>query len=120
MAKERNIVVCIILTIVTCGIYSYVWMAQLNDEVREENNDAAAITGGMVVLLSIITCGIYMIYWFYKMGERTKAVGDNAGITIEDRSVIYLILSILGFAIINLCIIQSDLNNVAKSRMLMK
>ncbi len=122
MAKERNIVVCIILTIVTCGIYSLVWMAQMNDEARAEANDSEGTTGGMVVLFTIITCGIYQIYWFYKMGARMKNAGDNNNVAIEDRSTIYLVLGIAGFLVtgityfVNMCLIQSDLNNLANSK----
>lgn len=32
MVKERNIAVCVILTIITCGIYGLVWIASINDE----------------------------------------------------------------------------------------
>ncbi len=121
MAKERNIVVCIILTIVTCGIYGLVWMAQMNDEARAEANDSEGTTGGMVVLLSIVTCGIYQIYWFYKMGARMKAAGDNNNVAIEDRSTIYLILCIASYFVgittyVNMCLVQSDLNNIANSK----
>lgn len=33
MIRERNIVLSIILSIVTCGIYGIVWFIQLTDEV---------------------------------------------------------------------------------------
>ena len=58
----------------------------------------------------------YQYYWFFKMGARMKAAGDNNNVAIEDRGVIYLILSILGLGIVNMCLIQSDLNNLANSK----
>ena len=32
--KQRNIVVCILLSLVTCGIYGIYWMIVLNDETN--------------------------------------------------------------------------------------
>ena len=32
MGKERSIVLCIIFTIITCGIYGIYWMIVLNDD----------------------------------------------------------------------------------------
>ena len=29
MVKERNVVVCILLTIITCGIYGIIWFVSL-------------------------------------------------------------------------------------------
>ncbi|MEG1477520.1 MAG: DUF4234 domain-containing protein, partial [Oscillospiraceae bacterium] len=56
--RNRNIALCIVLSIVTCGIYDLYWWACLADE----GNIGAGVPGTSgigVVLLSFITCGIY-------------------------------------------------------------
>lgn len=115
MAKERNIVLCIIFSIITCGIYGLYWLAKLNDEAKDSANDTSGFSGGVVVLLSIVTCGIYQYYWFFKIGKIMNTAGDCKGVSIEDRSITYLIVGILGFGIVNYCLIQNDLNNIARS-----
>lgn len=35
--KNRNIALCIILTLVTCGIYSLFWNVNLNNDFAEHN-----------------------------------------------------------------------------------
>ena len=45
-----------------------------------------------------------------------KTAGDNSGVQIEDRSVIYLILAIFELSIVNYCLIQNDLNMIANSK----
>ncbi|MCI1269341.1 MAG: DUF4234 domain-containing protein [Ruminococcus sp.] len=116
MVKERNIAVCVILTIITCGIYGLVWIASINDEARNVSGTTKGFSGGLVILLSIVTCGLFMIYWGYIMGGIMKTAGDNSGVQIEDRSVIYLILAIFELSIVNYCLIQNDLNMIANSK----
>lgn len=112
MIKQRNIVVCIILSIITCGIYGLYWLCKLNDEMNTAVNEPNPTSGGMVILFTIITCGIYGWFWLYKMGEKVdKLKGETNGST----AIIYLILGIFGLAIVDYCLIQSELNNVANA-----
>ena len=112
MVKQRNIAVCIILTIITCGIYGIIWFISLTDDTRLVSGDNR-LSGGKAFLLTIITCGIYSIYWAYQMGKALNQARVNRGLTPEDNSVLYLILSIFGLGIINYCLMQSELNNYA-------
>ena len=60
---ERSIPLCILFTIITCGIYGIYWMIVLNDEINPLAGEPQATSGGMVLLLSFVTCGIYGLYW---------------------------------------------------------
>ncbi len=103
---NKNIVVCILLSIVTCGIYGIYWMACINNAARAATPaewDKGFLT---VFLLSIITCGIYMVYWYYKMGKCFALV------TGTDNSILYLVLSLIGFAFINIIIMQDQINKM--------
>ena len=91
MIKERDIVVSILLSIVTCGIYGIYWFITLTDDAARKADDAS-LSGVKAFLFTIITCGIYGIYWYYKMGKTLKAAGDKNGVAIEDNSILYLIL----------------------------
>ncbi len=102
---NKNIAVCVILSIVTCGIYGLYWMYTLNEAACLVNPAEWNTPGGMVIVLSIVTCGIYGIYWNYKMGK-TFAVIPGA----SDNSLLYILLSIFGLGIVNFCIMQSDVN----------
>ena len=55
--RERNIALCIIFTLLTCGIYGIYWMIVLNDEMLDALGENGT-SGGMVFLFSLITCGI--------------------------------------------------------------
>ena len=58
MIKRKNIAVCILLTIFTCGIYGLFWIYSLTESVNLALNERNGTSGGMVVLLTIITCGV--------------------------------------------------------------
>ena len=75
--KNRNIVVGIILSIVTCGIYGLIWMSQMQNDMNIVANDGDTTSGGTVVLLSILTCNIYGIIWVYKTAQRLYAASQK-------------------------------------------
>lgn len=109
VVPNRSVVTSILLTIVTCGIYGIYWMVTLQDDSNLicDDNKTSGIT---VVLLTLVTCGIYGWVWYYKMGQRLAQAGQKYGIQIADNSVVYLIVGLLGFGIVDYCLMQSDLN----------
>ena len=104
----RNIVVCVLLSIITCGIYGLYWMYTLNEYARAVAPNEWRTSGLTVILLSIITCGIYGLYWNYKMGKAYMTV--NGG---NDNSLLFILLSLFGFSIVNWAIMQNDINHAA-------
>ena len=59
LGKTRGTGVCILLAIVTLGIYSIVWFYKTHDEMKRHSNNG--IGGGIALLLSIFV-GIAMPY----------------------------------------------------------
>lgn len=105
--KERNIVVAILLSLITCGIYGIYWVIMLAREavsVKDANDNA---------LLEIILMLFFPFLGFF-LAEKKFAEGCAAkGIVKSDNSIIYLILGLVGFGIINYCMMQNDLNKIA-------
>lgn len=113
MIQKREIVTAILLSLVTCGIYGIYWFVVMTDDANKVNNENGT-SGGMALLFTLLTCGLYSIYWNYKMGQRLYEAGQKQGKNINDNSILYLVLSLLGLGIVNYCLIQSDLNNFAE------
>lgn len=109
MKNQRNIAVCIILTLVTCGIYGIYWFIVLTDDVNESAGHFHT-SGVVCFLLGIITCGIYTIYWAYKMGEGVDIIKTRSGRNSSNTGIVYILLSIFGFGIITYALIQDTLN----------
>ncbi len=113
---NRNIAMCIILSIVTCGIYTIYWayiMARdVNLIMKKYGNESQQTSAGLVILFSILTCGIYQLYWLYQCGKRLSRLQFNNGYKVVDDSVIMLVLSIFGLSIVSYCILQSAVNDI--------
>lgn len=112
MIKQRNIAVCIILSIVTCGIYGLYWFVCLTDDVNTAAEEQGT-TGAVALLLSIVTCGIYGLYWAYKMGEKVDLIKSRNGMQTSNSGIMYLILNFIGLSIVTWALIQNELNQVA-------
>ncbi len=113
MLAERNIVLAIILSLVTCGIYSIYWFVVMTDEANTVSGEQGT-SGIMAFLFTLITCGIYGFFWYYKMGQKLHVAGQRAGKEIADNGILYIILGLFGLGIVNYALIQNDLNKFAK------
>ena len=110
--QERNIVVSIILSIVTCGIYGLYWFVCLTNDVNTVSEEQRT-SGGMALIFTIITCGIYGLYWAYKCGEKIDIAKQKRGIPTSNSGVLYLILFIFG-GVISYALIQNELNVLSR------
>ena len=106
---QRSVPLCIVLTIITCGIYGLYWMVCLTDDSTEVTG-MGRTSGGMALVFTLITCGIYAIYWAYKMGEKLDMARAQRGVPTGSLSIVYLVLSLFGLSIITFALIQSELN----------
>ena len=111
--EQRNIALCIILSIITCGIYGLYWIYKLTEDVNTLKGDPNATSGGIVILLGIITCGIYMWYWLYKQGDNLDQIKASRGLPAGNSGILYLILAIVGLGIISYALMQNELNQLA-------
>ena len=107
MAKNRNIILCVILSFVTCGIYSLYWFVKLTDETNYLAADTRTAGGGMALVLTLITCNLYGWYWAYKMGQKIDTINGNTG---GNTGILYIILQALGLGIVNYCLVQDCIN----------
>lgn len=113
--KERNIALCIVFSIITCGIYGIYWFIMLTNEIVEVSEGKEYNTSGaLAFVFTLITCGIYGYYWYYKMGKSLYATNKDKGIESDDSSLVYLILGIFGLGIVSYCLMQSELNRLAR------
>lgn len=113
MINNRNIALCIVLSIVTCGIYGIYWFVVMTNDVKTAAEDTELASGGLAFVLTLITCGIYGIYWAYKMGELIKRAQEKRNLPVNDNAIVYLILQIFGLGIIVYALVQNDLNKMS-------
>lgn len=117
VVKEKSIGLCVVLSLVTCGIYSIYWLYtiahDLNDLCESQNQEKGA-EPGLVVVLSIVTCGIYLLYYLWKAGKMVSSLTRSNGHHPSDDSIVLMVLSILQLSLVSFCILQSHINDFAK------
>jgi len=111
---SRSIVSAIVFTVLTCGIYGIYWFIKLTEDANAVSGETKP-SGGVAFLLSIVTCGIYTFIWLYKQGEKIAKGGANKNVPIDNKGVLYIALTVFGLSIVSYCLMQSDLNKLAKA-----
>lgn len=110
--QQRNIGLCILLSILTCGIYSLYWFVVLTDDVNRLDADVQNTSGGTALVLALVTCGIYSLYWMYKQGEKIDNVKTSRGIAASSSGIVYLLLGVFGLGIVAYALMQSEINKL--------
>ncbi len=105
-----NIGVGIILSIITCGIYSLFWqykqMEVLNAWLGRKEYDFI-----VWLILSIVTCGIFALYYEYKMAKGINDVQEKLGQRVnQDLALICILLAVFGVFVASVAIQQYDIN----------
>ena len=127
--KKKDIVTCILLSIITLGIYTIFWTVDLmfqTDKCFKERKTSVLLK----IVYTIITGGLYAIYWVYRIGKemaaKSKYIVDKASIYavliffaiasefnfvihVHNTSYIYIGIGFI-YELIVMCLIQNDLN----------
>ncbi len=101
--EDRSLIILVLLSIVTCGIYSYWNIYSIAQDMNTMCDDDQNTDGLLVyILLSFITCGFYSLYWEYKIGDRIAANAPRFGISVMENGTTILMWRVLGLL---LCVI---------------
>ena len=111
IGKRRNIVLAIVLTLITLGIYSIYWFFSLGNDLGKAKPDSGC-SGLKDFLLTLITLGIYGLYLHYKYPRVTADIQRERNLPVYDFATLSLVLAILGLGIIPLCMIQNEINKI--------
>ena len=98
MIRKRSLIEFIVLSLITCGIYSIIFFfCWTNDVNRICQGDGETSPNYIVVLLlTIVTCGLYGVYWIYKQANRLAKIAPQYGLTIVETGGTVLLWYIIG------------------------
>ncbi len=96
--NNRNLFKYIILTLITCGIYHWVFLHFLAEDMNvvcdgDENTTPGVFT---FLVLTLLTCGIYGWYWFYKLGNRMAENAPRYNMQFTENGTTILLWMLLG------------------------
>lgn len=108
MLKERNVVTVIILSIVTCGIYSLYWTYVTMDALDKEGQ-----ASNMPVIAQFLLLFVYVGYILFGINAdaNINAIKEKKGVATADNKVLWLILGLV-FPIALIALIQNEINQL--------
>jgi len=115
--KERDIILCILFSIFSLGIYTVYWVYKMTEEANALSDYEYGCAGGkLVIVYSLITLGFYLCYWAFKMGDRLYLARAKRGVSYgRSNGIIYMLLSLVQLDFINFIFMQHELNKLAMS-----
>lgn len=98
LKDDRGLLSYILLSIITCGIYSYYFIYKMASDVNTACEGDGEQTAGLVafILLSFVTCGIYALIWYYKLGNRLASNAGRYGLSFQENGTTVLMWCIFG------------------------
>lgn len=109
--KKRSIILAILFSIITCGLYYFYWFVSLTNGSNKLAPKHATAGGLLAWFLSLITGGIYMLYWFYRMGQKAGEMNN-----INSEAALYVILGLFTFSFVPVCLGQSAMNKALNAK----
>ena len=109
--KKRNIAACILLSVITFGIYSIYWMYTLVKTTCMLQNKSDKIIKEFL-LINLVP--FYGWYWWYTNGEKIKRELAKFGCNAVGNGIAYLLLGVLGIFgtnAVSMAILQHDYNS---------
>ena len=96
--QNRSVFTYILLSIVTCGLYSLYFIYALAKDVNIMCSADGKHTSGLLalIILTFLTCGIYGIYWEYCVAERIGNAQARLGQPKDIDGVKFLLFSLIG------------------------
>ncbi|MBE6687329.1 MAG: DUF4234 domain-containing protein [Ruminococcaceae bacterium] len=110
---KRRILLCILLSIISCGLYLLYWMYSLNGELNKMADNKEYPNGITVIVITVASCGIYGLIWSYKMSKCIKTITESHGDSDPKYGALFILLNLFGLFIINYAIMQKTVNKYA-------
>ena len=98
LKDDRGLLSLILLSYITCGIYSYYFLYKMAADVNVACEGDGKQTAGLAkfIILSILTCGIYAWIWYYNLGNRLAENAPRYGLSFQENGTTVLLWALLG------------------------
>ncbi len=95
---NRSLIAYIVLTILTCGIYGYIFLYEVSKDMNTMCNGDGQKTPGLLklILLNIVTCGIYSWFYYYSIGNRLQQNAPRYGLNFSENGTTVLLWQVFG------------------------
>lgn len=108
--KKRSVAAVVILSIITCGIYSVYWTYVVCDELQKETG-VSKIPPILTTLLMLFVSAAGGALVGYDCNETINTYKAARGVPQKDNSVLWIVLGVL-IPIVTVALIQNEINNL--------
>ena len=112
MVSQRSIPLYVVLSIITCGLFSIYWFICLAGDIAKLRQKPEP-KGVFDFIISLLTCGIYYLVCFYRYSKYMVEIQEKRGAKVNDISVIALIMGLF-VGIVSLALIQNEINKLVQ------
>jgi hypothetical protein len=109
LGEERDIVLTLILTVITCGLWGLVVQYKMGEELNAHDGKGQ-INAALDLVLMVLTCGLWGIYVMYKYPKLFHEITIDEEMAPVELMVPCILLSIFGLHFVALLILQYELN----------
>lgn len=78
--KQRSVPLSIFLSVVTLGIYGYIWWFQVAEDTIQELKYESIDSAPLNLLYLFITFGLYLFWWNYKISTYLSTIEKRRNI----------------------------------------
>lgn len=113
LLEEKNIVLCVIFSIISFGIYYVYWFYTLSKKIQLLNHEEPSCVGEVLLYFLI---PFYCLYWMYTRARTTMEASRKYWHynRVSDEGVAYLLLALFGLGIVAVALMQNDFNKFAR------
>jgi hypothetical protein len=113
LTEDKNIALCIVFSIITCGIYYIYWFYTISRRIQLLNNEEPHCAAEVALYFLI---PFYNLYWMYTRARKMAEASANYWHynRVSDDGIAYLLLTLFGFGIVAVAIIQNNFNIFAR------
>jgi Domain of unknown function (DUF4234)/Double zinc ribbon len=106
--EKDNLALLIFLTIITFGIYNFIWVHKTTKNLKLMNNDRSGNAG---IIVMFILLPLYNIYWYYKYSSKAYLMFHKKGVFVDHFVPVVTLLSCF-IPILNFTILASKMNEL--------
>ena len=107
--NKRSIGTCIVLSLLTFGLYSIYWEYLLVKNTRSIKKDNSSCVKEMLCLLFV---PFYSLYWWFTRGKLVRNEFSKHGYSASSNETAFLVLALFGLEIVAMAIMQDDFNSL--------
>ncbi len=109
---ETGLALAIVLSLITCGIYSLFWQSRIFNAVNALN-ESEDYSFWPWLLFTLLTCGIYNIFIQYKLAQSFNRGMEREGLKPDaNLPLIAVLCTLFGLQIVVHALEQSDINKL--------